>query len=112
MRLCNGVTVRSVPSPRTYRWLIAAFAVLFLLLQGMNLAHAAEHGSEHSHDGVSCEMVLLTEEHVDVAPSPPAPAPPVVRPAPVHVSVPRTLPHRGLGVVRAPPSRGPPTHSR
>ena len=92
--------------------MVAAFAALFLLLQGASLAHAAQYGSEHSHDGVVCEAVPLAEEAEALAPPPARHTLPEPAPAPLLAPVPYAEPALANAPARAPPSRGPPTHSR
>ena len=93
-------------------WLASLVAAFILLTQGVALAHAAEHGLDHSHDGVVCDLTVLSEETADV--EPPLPAVAVPQPAPVVPHVPR--PHGAVDLpalpARAPPVRGPPVPSR
>ena len=89
----------------------AAFAVLFLLLQGVSLAHAAEHGSEHSHDGVVCEAVIHSEDETAVDPVLPPAGLPEVTPAAPREAAPYRAPASASAPARAPPARGPPLHS-
>ena len=93
------------------RWLAAAFAAAFLLLQGLSLAHAAEYGAEHSHDGVVCDVALLVEDADAVEPPQPAIATPVERPAAPRAVTPHLAPTLATPPARAPPVRGPPTPS-
>jgi len=88
--------------------LLALFVTLFLMAQGFGQAHAAANGGiDHSHDGVACDVALVTAEQVQVAP-------PVAITAPVQRLI--TKSEYGLTTDvapksfdgRAPPPRGPP----
>lgn len=83
-------------------------AALFFTMQGFAQAHALSNGGDdHSHEGVPCEIALLTAEEVVLTPPPPAPKLVILpsrmkTPAPVVKSIPRSFDSR------APPLRGPP----
>lgn len=58
--------------------LAGLLAVLFVLFQGMAVAHELEHGkAPHSHDGIPCAVHVLGErDDTGIAPAAPAlPAP-------------------------------------
>lgn len=86
----------------------ALFIALFITMQGFSQAHAISNGGDdHSHDGVACDIVLVSAEQTLATP-------------PIDNLTPPILPSRETGFVaftsvaylnfstRAPPSRGPP----
>lgn len=96
---------------RTYRYLAILVTMLFLLLQGASLSHAANHGQgPHEHDGVICVLSLQNESGALI------PAPQVTYTLPALTDAPHvdyqtnyvSAPirhYRG----REPPPRGPPS---
>ena len=94
-----------------YRFVAGLACALFVLLQGASMAHAAQFGSDHSHDGVVCEAVIVAEEEAEVLPPLPAAA---VLPEPPVVPATRAVLHSApvtAFAARAPPVRGPPPYS-
>ncbi len=85
------------------------FVALFLSVQGLSQAHASANGStDHTHDGIACDVALVTAEQTVIEPPLPL-ATPVDLAMPVLWSVlnETALPRNFDG--RAPPPRGPPT---
>ena len=84
-------------------------AVMFLFVQGVSQAHAAEHGGEdHTHEGIACEMALVAAEEIIVTPPVPVPAPfKAVSKSKWAIVFDKDRPRSFDG--RAPPPRGPPT---
>ena len=83
-------------------------ATLYFAMQGFTQAHAASHGDhDHSHDGIACEITLITAEEVVITPPTPVPARGILTrrlnsPVPILRSAPHSFDSR------APPLRGPP----
>lgn len=56
----------------SYRWLIGAFAALFIFLQSYSVAHAASYGdAPHDHDGIACAVTVLGDDESVILPVPP-----------------------------------------
>jgi hypothetical protein len=46
-----------------YHWLVRVFLTLFIGLQSLNIAQAAEHAStHHEHDCITCDVTVLAED--------------------------------------------------
>lgn len=84
------------------------FIALFLSAQGLSKAHAIEHGgTDHSHEGVACDVAVAAPQHIVISPAPDVPLP-VIRTLRENglTALPRPVPHCFDG--RAPPPRAPP----
>lgn len=93
------------PLIKTFMVLMAA---LFLAAQGFSQSHAASNGGhDHSHDGVACDVALVSAEQTVLTP-------PLAEPAPFILTarssktplISEPAYHSFYG--RAPPPRGPP----
>jgi len=88
---------------------MGAFIALFFALQSYSVAHASSYGdAPHEHDGISCAVTVLADDHLVVLPTPPVfeiiIADKVETFYPDLVSAAYITPHG-----RAPPPRGPPS---
>lgn len=85
-------------------------AGIFLTVQGFSQAHAAANfETDHTHDGVACDIGLISAEEVVVTPPVPVQAPSNdVSKSNWTLTVGQDRPRTFDG--RAPPPRGPPTH--
>lgn len=85
------------------------FAALFLSVQGLSQAHAAANsGTDHTHDGIACDVALVAAEQAVIAPPLPLAKPVEVSPRPLWTVLNETILPRNFDG-RAPPPRGPPT---
>ena len=87
--------------------LTVLFALLFLTVQTASAVHVTANGTDHSHDGVACEVALVAAEQAIVSPPADITAPtPRLRMATIPTAV-VDVPAFGF-TARAPPPRGPP----
>lgn len=52
----------------SYPRLVSLFVFLFVTLQTSALAHAAQYGDDHTHDGVVCEVEAIASEQDAITP--------------------------------------------
>jgi len=80
------------------------------MVQGASQVHATEHGgTDHSHDGVACDVTLIAAEQIIATPPVPVAAPfNSVSKSNWTLVIDKDRPRTFDG--RAPPPRGPPTH--
>lgn len=84
------------------------FIALFLSVQGLSQAHAATNGgTDHTHDGIACDVALVAAEQVVVTPTPDVPAPAILPNREANHVIPSSQGYRHFDG-RAPPPRGPP----
>lgn len=83
---------------------------MFLFVQGFSQAHATEHGgTDHSHDGIACDIMIVAAEQIIVTPPVPVPAPfKSVSKSNWKMAFNKDRPRTFDG--RAPPPRGPPSN--
>lgn len=90
---------------KTFMVLMAA---LFLTAQGFAQAHAASNGGvDHTHDGVACDVTLVTSEHLAPTPAPASRVPTIHPTRQANTLAPAEPVFRSFDS-RAPPPRGPP----
>jgi len=83
-------------------------AALFFTVQGFSQAHAASYGNaDHTHEGVACEVMLMTAEQEVLTPPAQIPSPTIWPTDANYVDAP-TKPAKRSFDSRAPPPRGPP----
>lgn len=96
-------------STATYRYGIALFAALFLIVQSFSFAHANSYGdAPHDHDGVECSLAVLAADQDVILPAPLA-IEPLPRRETETPPTPRTEIFYKIPQGRTPPPRGPPT---
>ncbi len=89
--------------------IIAMFAVLFLSLQSFALGHNAAYGDgPHEHDGVACDVSVLTSEDIAVVPVTPSFNAPAAETTAETFTAYRSARYL-RPIVRGPPPRSPPT---
>lgn len=90
---------------KTFMVLMAA---LFFTVQGFTQAHAASNGgTDHTHDGVACDVALMVAEEEVLTPPVVVPAP-FAKPIRANYTVAPKTPAISSFDSRAPPPRGPP----
>ena len=88
--------------------LMVLMAALFFTVQGFSQAHAVSNGGvDHSHDGVACDVALVSAEQTVLTP-PVSVSAPVMRPVRASNTPAPTQPICHNFDSRAPPPRAPP----
>lgn len=95
----------------TCRRFILAFAFAFFAMQSAALAHSYSYGDEpHEHNGQVCDIALVAEDGDVLLPAPAGLSPVQVFTRAAYIPAIKAAPHK-INAPRAPPQRGPPTHT-